>query len=343
MNENGVYEKIKKIEFLKTLISEKEAAIAELQAENAAWRKKNGRILKSDVDLRIFDRNKKIASEKEFIAESKKTVKTLKEEAAEELTLVYPTEKEAATSALKSIYGDRMFFTDENEEKRDVVSDTHSGDGFSVRLVRAGLKTSGGKIIRVPQIEIYSSEGSAEPSEEVASAEETSFVGQASAVGEAAALAAATEITEVPREYSKEYAEGWSEEVYEEQEDEAEEANEAETSGASIPVKNFQAIAAATGLILAAILKTVYFFGETDGRLKAVAGILTGLISLIYFGFAIKSALKDDKDGLPIFMSAAVFHGGLAVAISVSPLITVVLGVLSLIYFLAAAFEVRRK
>ena len=168
---SAVEKDVKRIRFLENAVEEKNEKRAELTAEAIELRKKNGSVASSDVDIAIYQINAKISKLQSEMAELKASVKKIKNNAAQILTETYVFDKNRSAMLMKELYGDKMFLTDDKTEGGmlgdcAVISSVTTSDkrlsGRTAKLFKAGLKTSAGKIIARPEIEVFRYDSKAE-------------------------------------------------------------------------------------------------------------------------------------------------------------------------------------
>ncbi|MBR1867829.1 MAG: hypothetical protein IJ800_04545 [Clostridia bacterium] len=173
-NLDGVYENSKKIEFLNSLIKEKTEEIALLNEKIADYRKKNGKALKTEYDLLIYQTNMQISNLSKSISECKREIRRMKIESGDFLRAFYAEattiEKKAeAETAMKRLYGNRAILTGisenqaENKKVGFVYTDERKNKGKIRRLVKAGIKSDSGKLIAMPEVEVYEYVGDDDP------------------------------------------------------------------------------------------------------------------------------------------------------------------------------------
>ena len=154
---------VKKIEFLNAVIKEKTERVKAIKKDLAVFRKKNGKEL--DKDLYIYQANVRISSEEKGIERCKKELKVIKEKAGEEIIDLYAEE-----TGYKERVKLRERFNKLYEGKQDIVDETESEElsaefgvatkdkrlnGKVALLLRAGIKTSTGRLIKKPKVGIY--------------------------------------------------------------------------------------------------------------------------------------------------------------------------------------------
>lgn len=161
--------KMKRKDFLDDFIREKSAEENRLTEEAAELRKKNGKKVGSDIDLRIFQINMRKAEIFKNIAKCKAEIKTLKTEILDLLTDCYalaekPENKAKIESACYHAF----------EGKVKILSDKDAGGIMgdckivgaiithdkkkrrtTAKLVKAGAKNSQGKLLQAPEIVVY--------------------------------------------------------------------------------------------------------------------------------------------------------------------------------------------
>ena len=158
-----VYKIQKRIEFLDAVIKEKTEEISKTEDELAFYRKKNGRALKTDIDIKIYELNMKLSAEKKSVASGKAEKKRLIGEAEEILRIELATEaayseKRKIKELFLSLTGGKEMLTDENDDYRPtlirVTKDKHKNGNFS-RLLKAGVTTAAGRVKYYPEAEIF--------------------------------------------------------------------------------------------------------------------------------------------------------------------------------------------
>lgn len=162
-------EKRKRILFLESMIRDRNEEISSLQGEIASLRKKNGRAVKAEVDILIYQINKKIDALGRSVEECKEEIKKTKGEIADLLSLCYAaTEKEEEREKIESLMSETF------GGKARLVSNAEAGGIFGKckivsavtttskknrlrisRMIKAGVVTDAGKYLSYPEIEVY--------------------------------------------------------------------------------------------------------------------------------------------------------------------------------------------
>ena len=153
---------VKKIEFLNAVIKEKTETVKNLKRELAVKRKKNG--VGAEQDLYIYQANAKISAEEKGIESCKKELKILKEKIGEELTAKYAEElgyKERVKlrEEFNKIYEGKAEIVGEEEKEVTALfgvatKDKSKRDTLAL-MIKAGVKTSTGRLIKKPQVAVY--------------------------------------------------------------------------------------------------------------------------------------------------------------------------------------------
>ncbi len=163
---NSVYENSKKIEFLNSLIKEKTEEAAQLSEKVADYRKKNGKALKNEYDILIYQTNMRISNLNKSISECKGEIRRMKIESGNILRIFYAEattieQKAEAETAMRRLYGNKAILTgisenpSENKKVGFVYTDERKNKGKIRKLVKAGIKSDSGKIIANPEVEVY--------------------------------------------------------------------------------------------------------------------------------------------------------------------------------------------
>lgn len=162
-------EKRKRILFLESMIRDRNEEISSLQGEVASLRKKNGRAVKAEVDILIYQINKKIDALEKSVEECKEEIKKTKGEIADLLSLCYVAtekedEKEKIESLMNETFGGKARLVSYAEAggifgKCKIVSavtTTSKKNRLRIsRMVKAGVVTDAGKYLSFPEIEVY--------------------------------------------------------------------------------------------------------------------------------------------------------------------------------------------
>ena len=162
-------EKRKRILFLESMIRERNEEISSLEAEVASLRKKNGRAVKAEVDILIYQINKKIDALEKSVEECKEEIKRNKGEIADLLSLCYAQaenerETEKVEELMNDTFGGKLRLVSCREAggifgKCTVVSAVTTNSKKNrlkiSRMLKAGTVTDAGKYVTQPEIEVY--------------------------------------------------------------------------------------------------------------------------------------------------------------------------------------------
>lgn len=166
---NSAVTKIKRIDFLKTVIKKKAEESGALTGEAAVLRKKNGWADRLENDVRLYRINAQIAAADKSVAECKEEIKKLKNEALDELADAYPKattaeHREKVRAAVRYLTdGKTLLYSDVDaggvEGETQIVGVVTTQDkkkrGEVARLVKAGLVSDTGKVVERPKICAY--------------------------------------------------------------------------------------------------------------------------------------------------------------------------------------------
>ncbi|MBO4323267.1 MAG: hypothetical protein J5836_01250 [Clostridia bacterium] len=154
---------IKKIEFLNSVVKEKTERLSKIEKDLALSRKKNGKT--AELDIYIYQANMKIAAVKKEISVCKKEIKALKEKIAEELVVLYAEngaykDKVNIRELFSKVYEGKAHIVDEYDCKEavalfGVATKDKKSDGKPALLIKAGINTSMGKVVKKPEIAVY--------------------------------------------------------------------------------------------------------------------------------------------------------------------------------------------
>ncbi len=159
-----VKEKQAKMQFFSTLIKDKTGEINALNKEIASLRKKNGQALKADIDIRIYEINAKLSADKRFIEKCKEKRKKLREESGEILREAFISERDFRKKVeIEELFAEiyekkaRLFIdTDEGYKAVfEVSTDKKKLHGKVAEVLKAGIKTDTGRIVCLPEVEVY--------------------------------------------------------------------------------------------------------------------------------------------------------------------------------------------
>jgi hypothetical protein len=162
-------QKMKRKDFLDDFIREKTAEEAKLTAEVAELRKKNGKMVGSDIDLQIFQINMRKAEISKLIAKCKAEIKTLKAEILDLLTDCYalaerPENKAKIESACYHAFEGKVTLLSDKtaggimgdcEIVGAIITHDKKKKYTTAKLVKAGAKNFLGKVTERPKIIVY--------------------------------------------------------------------------------------------------------------------------------------------------------------------------------------------
>lgn len=158
-----VEKNVKKAEFLNSVIKEKTAIISKEEKALSSARKKNGK--GADLDIYIYQANMKIAAAKKEIDVCKKEIKILREKIAESLVVLYADNRAYVNRVyfkdlFSKVYDGKASIVDETEVKDvfalfGVATKDKKLDGTPALLLKAGIKTSMGKLVKKPEVAVY--------------------------------------------------------------------------------------------------------------------------------------------------------------------------------------------
>lgn len=162
-------QKMKRKDFLDDFIREKTAEEAKITAEVAILRKKNGKQVGSELDLQIFQLNRRKVDIQKLIAKCKAEIKTLKSEISDLLIQCYaltdkPELREKVNSAFCHAFdGKSKLVSDKDvggvmgdcEIVGAIITHDKKKRNQTAKLERAGIVNSLGIVTVCPQIIVY--------------------------------------------------------------------------------------------------------------------------------------------------------------------------------------------